>query len=105
MRYHIITNDRIVTPADIKTFCYNELQIHYGVDSNMIKDISVSNQIQDNPHGCGYEILVEIILKESPYVKRSFANKIPYVEVLLQKMMEVRSTNIYPFKVSILIEQ
>lgn len=105
MRYHIITNDRIVTPADIKTFCYNELQIHYGVDCNMIKDISVSNQIQANPHGCGYEILVEIMLKESPYVKRSFANKISYVEVLLQKMMEVRSTNIYPFKVSILIEQ
>lgn len=104
MRYHIITNDRIVTPADIKTFCYKELQIRYGVDSNMVESISVCHQLKDNPHGCGYEIVVEILLRESAYVKRSFANKIPYVEVLMQKMMEVRSTNIYPVRVRIRIE-
>ena len=101
MRYHIITNDRIVTPADIKTFCYNELQIRYGVDSNMVKSISVGHQLKENPNGCGYEIVAEIQLRESAYVKRSFANKIPYVEVLMQKMMEVRSTNIYPIRVMI----
>ena len=104
MRYHIITNDRIVTPADMKTFCYNELQTRYGVDNNMVESICVSHQLESNPHGCGYEIIAEILLKESPYVKRSFAHKIPYVEVLMQKMMEIRSSNIYPIRVSIKIE-
>lgn len=105
MRYHIITNDRIVTPADIKAFCYNELLTRYGIDHEMVKSISVSHRLENDPHGCGYEILAEIVLVENPFVKRSFADKIAQTETLMQKMMEVRSANIYPIRVSIRISE
>ena len=105
MRYHVITNDRIVTPADIKAFCYNELLTRYGIDNDMVKSISVSHRLETDPHGCGYEILAEIVLVDNPFVKRSFADKIAQTETLMQKMMEVRSTNIYPIRVSITISE
>ena len=105
MRYHIITNDRIVTPADIKAFCYNELLTRYGIGSNSVKDIQVNHRLAADPHGCGYEILTEIVLEDSTFIKRSLSDRLPHVETLLKKMMEVRSTNIYPIHVSIRIEE
>jgi hypothetical protein len=102
-RYHIITNDRIVTPADIKAFCYNELLARYGIDREMVKSINVGHRLETDPHGCGYEILTEIVLVDTPFVRRSFTDKIAQTEVLIQKMMEVRSTNIYPIRVTISI--
>lgn len=104
MRYHVITNDRIVTPADIKTFCYNELMTRYSIDRTMVKSLDVSRRIQQDPHGCGYEIVAEIVLAATSTVKRSFEEKIPYVEQLLQKMMEVRSSGVYPIMVNIVVE-
>ena len=103
VRYHIITNDRIVTPADIKAFCYNELLSRYGIDKEMVKSINVGHRLETDPHGCGYEILTEIVLVDTPFVRRSFTDKIAQTEILIQKMMEVRSTNIYPIRVSISI--
>ena len=103
-RYYVATCDRIVTPADIKVFCYNELLSRYGIVRDMVSDISVSRRQQMDLHDCGYEIVVEILLADNSFVKRSFADKIPQVEVLLQKMIEVRSTNIYPILVSINIQ-
>lgn len=103
-RYYLATNDRIVTPADIKMFCYNELLTRYGIVRNMVKNISVNLRQEPEIQHCGYEVLVEIVLVDNPFVKRSFANKIPSVEILLQKMIEVRSTNVYPIQVNIQIE-
>ena len=102
-RYYVATCDRIVTPADIKVFCYNELLTRYGIVRDMVSDISVSHRQQIDNRECGYEIVVEILLADNSFVKRSFAEKIPQVEILLQKMIEVRSTNIYPIHVSIQI--
>lgn len=103
-RYYVATCDRIVTPADIKVFCYNELLTRYGIVRDMVSDISVSYRQQIDNRECGYEIVVEILLADNSFVKRSFADKIPQVEILLQKMIEVRSTNIYPIHVSIQIK-
>lgn len=103
-RYYVATCDRIVTPADIKVFCYNELLTRYGIVRDMVSDISVSHRQQIDNRECGYEIVVEILLADNLFVKRSFADKIPQVEILLQKMIEVRSTNIYPIHVSIQIK-
>ncbi|MBQ6548889.1 MAG: hypothetical protein IJL82_03085 [Prevotella sp.] len=103
-RYYVATCDRIVTPADIKVFCYNELLTRYGIVRDMVSDISVSHRQQIDNRECGYEIVVEILLADNSFVKRSFADKIPQVEILLQKMIEVRSTNIYPIHVSIQIK-
>lgn len=100
-RYYIATCDRIVTPADIKLFCYNELLTRYGIVREMVKQLSVNRRIQKDRHSCGYEIVVDIVLADNPFVKRSFAEKVPQVEMLMQKMIEVRSTNIYPVTVTI----
>ena len=70
----------------------------------MVSDISVRRRQQMDYHDCGYEIVVEILLADNSFVKRSFADKVPQVEILLQKMIEVRSTNIYPILVSIQIK-
>ena len=103
-RYYVATGDRIVTPADIKVFCYNELLTRYGIVRDMVASISVNHrQLIDN-HSCGYEMVVWIVLNDSPFIRRSFADKIPMVEVLLQKMIEVRSTNVYPIQVNIFIQ-
>ena len=103
-RYYIATNDRIVTPADIKLFCYNELLTRYGIVRDMVKSLMVNRRQQLERRGCGYEIVVEIVLVDNPFVRRSFAEKASRVEILMQKMIEVRSTNIYPVIVTLNIE-
>ena len=102
-RYFISTSDRIVTQADVKLFCYNELQTRYGIIRDMVSDITVSPHVLSDRYGCGYEMVVAIQLVGNTYVQRTLAEKIPQVEILLQKMIEVRSTNIYPIRVSIQI--
>jgi hypothetical protein len=102
-RYYIATCDRIVTSADIKLFCYNELLSRSGIVRNMVKNISIGRRQNEDLRQCGYEIIVNIELEGNMFVKRSFADKIPQVEILLQKMIEVRSTNIYPIIVNIQI--
>ena len=104
-RYYIATNDRIVTPADIKLFCYNELLNRYGIVRDMVKSLTVNRRQQMERHGCGYEIVVEIVLTDNSFVRRSFAEKVSRVEILMQKMIEVRSTNIYPVIVTLNIEK
>jgi hypothetical protein len=103
-RYYIATNDRIVTPADIKLFCYKELLTRYGIVNDMVKRLTVSRRHQMETRGPGYEIVVEIQLADSPFIRRSLDEKVSRVEILLQKMIEVRSTNIYPVIVMIKLE-
>lgn len=104
-RYYIATNDRIVTPADIKLFCYNELLTRYGIVRDMVRSLTVNRRQQIDRYGCGYEIVVEIVLADNPFVRRSFVEKMSRVEILIQKMIEVRSTNIYPVIVRLEIEK
>jgi len=103
-RYYMVTNDRIVTPADIKVFCYHELLSRYGIVRDMIKSLTVSRRQQFDYRQCGYEIFVEIILVENSFIKRGFADKLEASERLLKSMITVRCTNIYPIEVSIVIE-
>jgi len=103
-RYYMITNDRIVTPADIKIFCYHELLTRYGIVRDMVKSLTVNRRQQFDYSQCGYEILVEIILIENSFIKRGFADKVEACEMLLQSMISVRCTNIYPVQVNIIIE-
>ena len=105
MRYYMVTGDRVVTPADIKFFCQKELMLRYGIGNNLVKDISVHRTLQQDSKGCGYEIAVQITLLGNSFVKRSLTEQLPVAEILLQKMMEVRSTNIYPIRVNINIEE
>ena len=105
LRYYMVTGDRIVTMADIKLFCIKELMVKYGISAEMIRHLRVDKRLQRDAAGCGYEIVAEITLADSSFVKRNFADKLPMAELLLQKMIEVRSANIYPIQVSIAIEE
>ena len=100
-RYYMVTNDRIVTPADIKILCYNELATRFGIMNEMVDKIRVRNLPHTERNHCGFETQVYITLKDNPYIKRSFQEKIPMTELILQKMIEVRSTHAFPIQVTI----
>ena len=102
-RYYSVTNDRLVTPADIKLFCYHELLMRYGIVSDMVTGLTVSRRQQFEYGTVGYEILVEIELADNSFVRRSLVDKIGRVEQLFESMINVRTTNIYPVSVSIRI--
>ena len=105
IQYYLQTDDRIVTPSDIRKFCYKELSSRYAVVSNMIKSITISHTLKKDwemdVNSSGYEIEVNIVVSDNSFVRRNFTDRIPQVEVLLAKMMQVRSTNIYPISVHI----
>lgn len=102
-RYYMVTNNRLVTPADIKIFCYNELLRRYNLDSSIIRNVIVKNAIHSERGHCGFETKVEILMVDDVFVKRSLAGKINEVELILQKMIEVRSSFVYPIQVNIRI--
>lgn len=108
VRYAIASNNRIVTPADIRIFCYTELLNRFGITRNMVRRIKIShNTLSGNTathNACGYEIDVKITIIKSNFINQSFINRIPQTEIVLEKMMQVRSANIYPIKVTIEIE-
>ena len=104
-RYYMITNDRIVTPADIKILCYNELERRFGITSEMIVGIKVKQAQKAERHHYGFETRVYISLTDNAYIKRNFTDKIPMTELILQKMIEVRSTNVFPVVVNIEVAQ
>lgn len=104
-RYYMITNDRIVTPADVKILCYNELERRFGITSEMITNIKVKQVQQAEHHHYGFETRIYISLTDNAYIKRNFQDKIPMTELILQKMIEVRSTNVFPVVVNIEVEQ
>ena len=105
LRYYMLTSDRIVTPADIRVFCYKELMIRYGISNNMVKSIRVNHRQTTDRRDSGYEILVDVVLTDSPFIRRNFADRLPMAEIMLQNMLEVRSTNVYPITVNIKIEE
>lgn len=104
-RYYMITNDRIVTPADIKILCYNELERRFGITSEMVASIKVRQAQKAERHHYGFETQVYISLTDNAYIKRHFLDKIPMTELILQKMIEVRSTNVFPVVVNIEVVQ
>lgn len=109
IRYSLITGDRIVTAADIKAFCYKELMLRYSIINELVESITVQQEEQRTPstwhNACGFEIHVEITLADTPNVRRNFTERIPQAETLLEKMMQVRSANIYPINVTIKIKE
>ena len=86
-RYYMITNDRIVTPADVKILCYNELERRFGITSEMITNIKVKQIQKAEHHHYGFETRIYISLTDNAYIKRNFQDKIPMTELILQKMI------------------
>ena len=100
-KYFMITGDKLVTVADIKMFCYNYLLVKHDISQSMIDRIVVRSRIQQDRAHCGREIMVEITILDDVYVKRMLMDKLPQTELVMQKMIEVRSANVYPVNVSI----
>ena len=100
-RYQLVTNDRIVTPADMKILCYTELTNRYSIAPTMISEMTVSHRQQSDKSDCGYAFWVNIRLQDNPFVRRSFSDKIPQAEIFLQKRLKVRSSCIQPIYVNI----
>lgn len=102
-RYYMTTEDRLVTMADMKLFCYNELITRYGIVRDMIHSIHITCEPFDQGRLHTYRIRVDIQLADNIYIRHAFEDKLSSVETYMEKMMEVRSTGFYPVKVSIAI--
>ncbi len=102
-RYYMVTRDRLVSPADVKIFCYNELLRRYNIDSSIIHKIEVKNTINSEKEVIGFHTTVEIEIIDDVFVKRRLSGRINQVELILQKMIEVRSSTPYPIQVNIRI--
>ena len=64
---------------------------------------TLKNAIHSERGHCGFETKVEILMIDDVFVKRSLSGKINEVELILQKMIEVRSSFVYPVQVNIRI--
>lgn len=100
-KYYLMSHDRIITPADIKAYCYAELTERYGLGDFMIKKVETGKRKQKDWREAPYEIFVKIVLKNNRFIRSNFINKVKKVEVEMAKIIEARSTNIYPVKVEI----
>lgn len=98
-RYLLTTNDRLVTPYDIQLFCRNEIQTRYNIDCGMIEHVTVQHERLDQGRYHTYMILVTVTLVDNSFVHRAFDNRTQTVEKYLEKMIQVRTTGIYPVKV------
>lgn len=103
-RYLMTTNDRLVTPADLKLFCYTELQNRYSVVRDIIDNISVKHEPFNQGTYHTYCLKVRIKLVANNFVKRAFEGRVESIENYLEKMMQTRSTGIYPIKVKIIMQ-
>ena len=100
-KYYFLTHDRIVTPADIKSYCRMELISNHGLGDFMINDIKIEHRRQKDWRQAPYEIFIKILLNDNKFLKTNFVNKIVQVEQEFAKTIESKSVNIYPIKVEI----
>lgn len=100
--YYIATNNRIVTPADMRLFCTSELTVRYGINQSMIKSLKVRRE-QDFSKDCGYLLIVTIVLKANSFVRRSLGGNLEAAASKMEKKMTSRSSGIYPIKVEIIL--
>lgn len=102
--YYLTTNNRIVTPADIRLFCVSELSVRYGLSQNVIRSIRVHRN-QTDARDCGYQINVAITLKDNNFVRRSLGENPDLVASRIEKGLFVRSAGIYPIRLKIILSE
>ena len=103
-RYYLTTEDRLVTETDLKLFCQMELIARFG----MVEELISSIRTRRSPYTMGsyhtYQIVVQIQIKPTQFTRRAFEGKQAGVEHYLQRMMEVRTTGLYPIRVELKLE-
>ncbi|MFR9650575.1 MAG: hypothetical protein SNG35_00930 [Rikenellaceae bacterium] len=103
-QYKIATGDRIVTLSDIKHFCYKELFVRFSILPESVRSVVVKHRLRMDSTYSGYEIAVFVKVENSSYLQKSFKSRIPFAELLLQKMIETRMVGIYPVVLSLEME-
>ncbi len=103
-RYYMVTNDRIVTPADIKRFCYAELVTRYSLSDDMITSVQVKTERTPTAQGCPLQTKVDITVINSPYTQKVLAPERQHIEQVMQRMISVRSAGIVPVTIMITIK-
>ena len=102
-RYQMTTNSRIVTPSDVKVFCRTFLLMRYGIAGEMIRSVSVATR-PDAGSPTGYSVFADIVLNDNPFILRSLSGKKEAIAMMMEKMLWVRSSGIYPIKLTINIQ-
>jgi hypothetical protein len=99
-QYYFLTKDRLVTKSDIRSFCYKELMVRLKINKESIEKIDIRNEFEQSSQGRVRYILVEIQLKKTQ--STSHRDDIGVFEIQLKKMIEIRSTNLFPVQVKII---
>ncbi len=102
--YRLNTNDRLVTPMDYKLFVKKELQRRFDIPAELIKNIRVTTRRERMRRESDYVLQITVTLSDNPILTRMIAGKVEYIKLLLQKAMEVRSTQVLKIEVNILQE-
>lgn len=102
--HYFASNNRIVTPADMRLFCTSELSVRYGIDQSMMKSLKVRRE-QDFTMDCGYLLIVTIQLKDNIFVRRSLGTNLEAVASKMERKMASRSSGVYPIRVQIKLTQ
>ncbi|HOY32890.1 MAG TPA: hypothetical protein PKW80_13510 [Bacteroidales bacterium] len=99
-QYYFLTKDRLVTKADIRSFCYKELAVSFSISKEIIEKIDIRNEFEFSSQEKLRYVLIEIRLnKAQGNVNRDVFSRI---ENQLKKMIEIRSANLFPFQVRVI---
>lgn len=90
-KYYILTNDRIVTRNDLKSFVKQQLVMR-GIKSECIHDISISNQLIDDSFIQNVEIVFDNSIKN---------NEFTIMLRIIEKLANLRCTNGCDIRISI----
>jgi len=104
-KYYLSTEDRIVTPYDVKMFCYKELQVRYGVVREMVKDIVITRRENRTGIWRTYEGLVTITMKANEFTERAFKDKIEDIQSVMARMIWARTNGVYPLSVKLVLNK
>ncbi|MBP5541776.1 MAG: hypothetical protein J6X88_09030 [Bacteroidales bacterium] len=99
LRYQVQLRDRIVSKSDILFFCRYKLSDLFSVKAEGIKDIRISNRVQNSPEGFLEKILmVEILLQPDVTIDGQAA-------LALERMVRSRNAGVTPIRIHIQTEE
>lgn len=102
--YFFATHDRIVTPSDIRMFCFMQLKRRYELGEFMIEHIKVNHLPVDDRREAPYTIAINIAVHNNRFLPKQFINDIPLIQSQLAAQIRSRSTAVYPVSVTITLK-
>lgn len=97
--YYNHTGDRLVTRADVRSYCFKELVTCYHIQRDQIAGIDFCSSMGDR--GCEMNVTIKIIPQQNQEDMDSFIEKIAFE---LQKKIHTRTSDFILYKVRMVIE-